>query len=150
MFRGANAINLDAKGRMMIPAKARSRLAEVCTGELVITRHLTDPCLLLYPLSTWEEVEARIDALPGTSAVNRTIKRRLIGHAAEVDMDASGRVLLPPLLREIADLEKQIILVGQGKSFEIWDEARWQSRIDQDMADEQEFEDSVAELDLVF
>lgn len=126
MFRGITAINLDPKGRMVMPTRYRERLL-AHGGQMVITIDTESPCLLLYPLAEWEIIERKLEALPSFNQVTRRIQRLLIGHATEVEMDNSGRILLPPLLREYARLEKHLMLVGQGKKFELWDETQWQS-----------------------
>ena len=130
MFRGVNTLNLDAKGRMAMPSKYREKLTAQCSGQLVVTLDLNDPCLLLYPLPVWEEIERQIVRLPNIVAQNRKLQRLLIGHASECEFDNSGRILLPPLLRERVNLEKRVTLIGQGKKFEIWDEQVWNEQRD--------------------
>lgn len=130
MFRGIHAVNLDTKGRMAIPARYRQRLHDEAHGKLVVTIDTEEHCLLIYPLSDWEAIEAKIEALPSFNQVTRRIQRLLIGHAAEVEMDGNGRILLPPLLRDYANLDKHTILLGQGKKFELWSEPHWQQRRD--------------------
>lgn len=123
-FRGINNLALDAKGRMAMPSRYRERLLEVCGGRLVVT---VDPdlCLLVYPLSEWEEIEAKLVELSSFDRRAKSIKRLLIGHATECEMDGQGRILLPTLLRDYAGLSKKIVMIGQGKKFEIWDEEAW-------------------------
>ena len=121
MFRGINFVNLDAKGRMAVPTRYRVQLSE----KLIITIDTEDKCLLLYPFSFWEEIEKKIENLPSFNQVTRRIQRLLIGHATDLEIDGSGRILLPPLLREYASLDKNIMLIGQGKKFEIWDKETW-------------------------
>lgn len=125
MFRGINAVNIDAKGRMAMPARYRERLAVESAPQLVVTIDTEETCLLLYPLSEWEIIEQKLQALPTFNKVARRIQRLLIGHATDLELDSSSRILLPPLLREYANLDKRIMLVGQGKKFEIWDEQQW-------------------------
>ncbi|KXJ57454.1 division/cell wall cluster transcriptional repressor MraZ [Neptuniibacter pectenicola] len=125
MFRGVNQINLDAKGRMAIPARYREKIAACCDGQLVATIDTEERCLLLYPLHEWEEIQAKIEALPSFNPAARRIQRLLIGHATDLDMDGNGRLLLSAPLREYAELDKKIVLLGQGQKFEIWDESRW-------------------------
>ncbi len=84
----------------------------------------------MYPLPEWEAIEEKIEALPSFNPTTRRIQRLLIGHATEVEVDANGRVLLPPPLREYARLGKKVVLIGQGKKFELWDEALWNERLD--------------------
>ena len=125
MFRGINAINLDAKGRLTMPVCYRPQLQEEGNGRLVVTIDTEERCLLLYPLTVWEEIEKKIEALPSFNQLTRRIQRLLIGHATEVELDGNGRILVPPLLREYAHFSRRVVLVGQGKKFEIWDEKVW-------------------------
>lgn len=134
MFRGINFINLDIKGRMAMPVRYRVQLQVNSKEQLVITIDTEDKCLLLYPLQIWEEIEKRIESLPSFNQVTRRIQRLLIGHATELEMDSSGRLLLPPLLREYANLEKSVMLIGQGKKFEIWDKETWTENRDKWLA----------------
>ena len=127
MFRGIHSINLDAKGRLAIPTRYREGLREDCLGQLVLTIDTDASCLLLYPLHEWETIEAKIQALPSFNQAARRIQRLLIGHATDTEMDGNGRILVSPLLRNYAELDKKIMLVGQGKKIEIWDEALWNS-----------------------
>ncbi len=125
MSRGSSHISVDAKGRMAIPTKHRDALSSDDGAALVVTISATDRCLLLYTAPDWAEVEAKLVALPTLNPQIRKLKRMLIGHADDVSMDGSGRVLLPPALREFAGISKKAVLVGQGDKYEIWDEAQW-------------------------
>ena len=128
MFRGINPINLDAKGRVALPAKYRDRVADRCDGHMVLTVHPFDRCLLLYPLADWEVIEAQVNALPNsTSRQARRLQHLMVGYATELDLDAANRLLLPAMHRDHAELDKRLILVGQGQKFEVWNEARWTS-----------------------
>jgi MraZ protein len=129
LFRGITSLNLDAKGRLSIPAKHRQRLGTYCDGKVVVTVDLLDPCLQLYPLSEWEAVERKLIALPSYNRQARYIKRQLIGHSVECELDSHGRILLPPQLRAHADLRKNITLVGQGNKFELWGTAIWERQM---------------------
>ncbi len=125
MFRGINQIQLDDKARMSVPIRYRENLKRGADHQVVITIDTEERCLLLYPLTEWEEIERKIGALPSFNRSVRRIQRLLVGHATEAELDSNGRILLPQPLREYAGLQKSIMLVGQGKKFEIWDEARW-------------------------
>ncbi len=125
MFRGITSINIDDKGRFAIPARYREVLMDQDGGKLVVTIDTQERCLLLYPVKQWEHIEKKLEVLPSFNPVTRRIQRLLIGHATELEIDKQGRVLLPPLLRDYASLEKTIMLVGQGKKFEIWGEKQW-------------------------
>lgn len=127
MFRGITALNLDDKGRIAVPTRYRENLLSNAGGELVLTIDTEAPCLLLYPLSEWELIENKLQQLPSFDPQTRRIQRLLIGHANELEMDSQGRVTIQPLLRDYADLNTntKVVLVGQGKKFEIWNEQAW-------------------------
>lgn len=128
MFRGVNGVNIDVKGRMVMPTRYREKLLQHCGGNIVLTIDTEEKCLLLYPLAAWEEIESKLAALPSFNPAARRIQRLLIGHATEVEMDSLGRLLLPTLLRDYAGLNKKAVLIGQGKKFELWDDEHWQTR----------------------
>jgi len=109
---------------MSIPTRYRDGILARSAGGLVATID-RDPCLLLYPLPDWEEMERRLMRLPGNKPAIRAYQRRIVGHAAEMEMDSHGRILISKELREFAGLEKQVMLIGQGNKFELWDEAQW-------------------------
>ena len=131
MFRGINLLQLDGKGRFAMPTRYRSQLQAPNGNQLILTIDTEEHCLLLYPLVEWEIIEQKIQALPSFHKVSRRIQRLLIGHATELELDSNGRLLVPPLLREYAGMDKQILLVGQGKKFELWSESGWHNRRDQ-------------------
>jgi MraZ protein len=133
MFRGANAINLDSKGRLTIPTRYRQSLLDDCQGQLVCTIDTSQNCLLLYPLPEWEEIELKLSKLSSTNPQERRLQRLLLGYAMEGEMDKSGRILIAPTLRQHAALDKQIMLVGQLNKFEIWDANVWQQQIFEDI-----------------
>ena len=130
LFRGASSLSLDAKGRLTMPTRYRQDIADRCDGNMIITAD-PDRCLLLYPLNEWLEIEQKIAALPTLDKQSRILQRFMIGHATDVEVDKNGRLLVPPTLRSFAELDKQVMLVGQGKKFEIWDEARWHKNTEQ-------------------
>ena len=149
-FRGVSNLNLDAKGRIVLPARYRERLAAICDSQLVVTIDTDQPCLLIYPLGEWEQIEEKIEALPSFNPTTRRIQRLLIGHATEVEVDANGRMLLSNPLRDYAQLGKKVVLIGQGKKFELWDEALWNERMQSWLGDESgdEMPTALAELTL--
>ena len=123
-YRGINNLALDAKGRMAMPSRYRERLLESCGGRLIVTVD-RDHCLLVYPLPEWEIIEAKLVDLPSLNREARLLQRLLIGYATECEMDGQGRILLPAMLRDFSGLNKKIVIIGQGKKFEIWDEQTW-------------------------
>ena len=147
VFRGATKVTLDAKGRLAIPTRYRERLAARCDGEIVMTVD-RDRCLLVYPLPDWEELERKLVRLPSLHKVARRIVRIMVGYATEVELDASGRVLVSRELRDFAGLDKQAILIGQGNKFELWDEETWNGKRDAWLGDEEDG-DLPAELESI-
>ncbi len=131
MFRGSNSVNLDVKGRMALPARHRETVVERSDGQLVITIDSRERCLLLYPLPDWDAVQQKLESLSNMKRSARLLQRLLIGHATDVELDSSGRFLIPPMLREYAGLSKKVVLLGQGNKIEVWSEQHWQARLDQ-------------------
>jgi MraZ protein len=134
VFRGANAISLDAKGRLAMPSRYRDQLVSRCAGQLIVTIDAIDPCLCVYPLPEWELIEAKLRELASFREENRRLQRLLIGNAVDIELDASGRFLVPPRLREYAKLDKRAMLVGQINKFQLWDEDAWNAVSEADMA----------------
>lgn len=117
VFQGASAINLDAKGRMSIPAKHRDALAVQCEGRLTLTKH-PEGCLLFFPRPVWETHREQIAAWPMSA---RAWQRIFLGNACDVEMDTAGRILISPELRSAVGLTRDVMLLGMGTHFEIWD-----------------------------
>lgn len=131
-FRGVAQLALDAKGRLAIPARHRDALANG-SSTLVIT---ADPsgCLLLYPIAAWEPIQATLMSFSSFDERIRVVQRLVVGHADDVEIDAAGRILVPPVLRQYAHLDKHVVLVGQGRKFELWNDAAWQTQTAQAIA----------------
>lgn len=134
MFRGANSINLDSKGRIAVPAKYRQCISESTASHMIITCDPYDNCLLIFTLEHWESTEADLQSLSNSKPLHRRLKRIMLSHATEVDMDANGRLLIPSVLRERAKLQKDVMLIGHGKTFQLWDENQWHQLVEEDMA----------------
>lgn len=131
MFRGLAACSIDEKGRVTVPSNYRKMLTEEADGKLVLTIDTEDRCLLLYPLATWLVIEEQLGKLPSLNPAARRIRRLLIGHATDLELDRQGRILLPSLLREYAGLnDKSIMMVGLGNKMAIYGESQWQLRRD--------------------
>ena len=132
-FRGVTHLSLDAKGRLAVPSRHREMLLANGNGRLVLT---ADPsrCLLVYPLHAWEPIQAKLMALSSFNEKIRNLQRLLVGHADDVELDGSGRILVPPALRGYASLDKHVVLVGQGHRFELWGHAQWQAQTAQAIA----------------
>ncbi|MGH8670195.1 MAG: division/cell wall cluster transcriptional repressor MraZ [Burkholderiales bacterium] len=128
-FHGAAVITLDAKGRVAIPTRHRTALLEGAET-LVLSAH-PEGCVLIYPESAWEPVRARVESFPSFNSQASWWKRLLLGLEEHVSPDASGRVLLSPALRLHAKLEREAMMVGQGRYFELWDSAVWSTKLGQ-------------------
>ncbi len=129
MFRGSSPLSLDSKGRLSIPSRFRKEIQECCGGQLLVTVD-NEGCLLIYPLPEWEIFEQKLMQLSGTNKAARRLQRLMTGNAEELDMDASGRILLPAHLREFANLDKRVRLVGQRNKFELWNEQTWRQMME--------------------
>lgn len=129
VFQGATQINLDAKGRMSVPTKARDPLTQGGTVKLVLTAH-PEGCLLLYPQPAWEPIRAKVMAFPSLDRQSNLWKRLLVGFAEDVEPDGAGRLLISPVLRDYAHITRQVMFVGQGSHFEIWDLEAWKAGVE--------------------
>ena len=124
MFRGGSTVKLDAKGRLALPTRYRPLISERFEGQLVLTAS-EDGCVNAYPLPVWEEIQHQLVRIPNKDPRVRVVQRMMMGHASDVEMDGNGRILVSPRLREFANLDKSVSLVGMGEKFEIWDEDTW-------------------------
>jgi len=120
VYQGVSALSLDAKGRMSIPARHRDALALQCEGRVTLTRH-PHGCLLLFPRRVWEQHREQISNWPMSA---RAWQRIFLGSASDVEMDSAGRILISPELRNVATLSREVMLLGMGSHFEIWDAAK--------------------------
>ena len=123
MFFGETAINMDAKGRLAIPTRYRELIDEHCAGRLVLTYSAFDSgALWLFPEQEWKRVRDDVMQLSTFEPSHRALQRSLVGSASSLQPDGSGRMQLPQTLRQVAALEKHIVLLGMGSRFEIWNE----------------------------
>ena len=114
---------MDAKGRLAIPTRYRELIDEHCAGRLVLTYSAFDSgALWLFPEQEWKRVRDDVMQLSTFKPSHRALQRRLVGSASAIEPDGSGRMQLPQTLRQVAGLEKHIVLLGMGARFEIWDE----------------------------
>ena len=144
MFRGVQHINLDAKGRLSVPARQRESLLDISAGSIVVSIDTQSSCLVLYPLREWERIERDIQNLPTLNPAIRRFQRLVLGYASDLDLDSNGRILLPGAVREYAHLEKRVVLVGQGNKLELWSESLWEAECEAALAAEED--DLPAEL----
>ena len=142
VFRGVQHINMDAKGRLAIPTRQRDPLMARCNGQIVVTIDTQSPCLVIYPLPEWERIEQEVQNLPGLKPAVKRFQRLVLGYATDVELDGNGRMLLPQPLRDYAQVDKKLVLVGQGNKLELWSEALWLAER------EQALQESIADAEL--
>ena len=123
MFQGASSLSLDAKGRLSVPTRHRDVLSATAAGQLTITKH-PHGCLMVFPRPEWEKFRERIAQLPMSA---QWWKRIFLGNAMDVDMDGTGRVLVSPELRQAAGLTRDVMLLGMGQHFELWDKTTYEA-----------------------
>lgn len=116
-----------------MPSRYRDELVSRSAGQLIVTVDAVDPCLSVYPLPEWELIEAKLRELPSFREENRRLQRLLIGNAVDLELDGSGRFLVPPRLRAHAHLDKRAMLVGQLNKFQLWDEDTWNKVAEDDL-----------------
>ena len=140
-FKGGPVLTLDGKGRLTVPARYRELLMSTVDGQMMVSKsHVR--CLSLFPRPVWDQFEARLNALPASAD---GLRRLYVGSATEVAIDSGSRVLLPPELREWAGLEREVVFMGMGNRFELWDRARYDAHEAQVLA-----QDMSAQLDGLF
>jgi len=134
-FSGEYECKIDAKGRMVLPAKIKAKLPEINTSELVVKRGF-EPCLVLYPQMEWKKVFSKVAGLSEFNKEYRSFQRSFLRGATEIDMDANGRILLPKTMTKFADIGKEVIVVGTGNRIEIWNPEKYDEFL---INDEDEF-----------
>lgn len=129
MFRGATQLSMDAKGRIAVPAKHRDALTSGGADEVVLTAH-PHRCLILYPKAAWAPIETKLTGLSSFNPQTSAIQRMIVGQADVLTLDGAGRLLVNAVLRKFARLEKEVMLVGQGSHFELWDLQAWDQQME--------------------
>lgn len=148
MFRGSSFHTIDSKGRIIIPARFRDIIRAGGGDGVVVTR--LDKALFAYTFDEWSKIESRILSVAETSEYMRRFRRVFIGGAFDCTCDRQGRVLIPPVLRQYAELEKEIVLVGQIAHFEVWSKEKYElevMQLEEDMKKE-EVGNEIAKLGL--
>ena len=123
MFRGRFEHIVDSKGRVSIPAKFRELLAEKYDDRLILTNF--DRCLVAYPYEGWRVLEERVSSLSMVKKEVKAFQRFFISGATECPIDKLGRILVPPTLRDYAQLERNVVFAGMLRKFEVWSKERW-------------------------
>lgn len=146
MFRGRFEHNLDQKGRLSIPSKFREVLTTNYDDRLVVTNF--DNCLWAYPAAEWAKVEEKVASLPQFKEEVKALQRVFVSAATECPVDRSGRILLPPTLREYAAIDREVILVGMINRVEIWAKERWNAVFEAALTSLSGMGDKLADLGL--
>lgn len=125
MFLGEFSHSLDDKGRLTIPAKFRDQLAP----GLVVTRSPQDRCLLVMPMEKWEEVAAKINALPLADSRSALLRRAIFSAAEDFKPDKQGRILISQRLRDYAQIQNDIVIAGVNTFIELWQPQLWDEKV---------------------
>ncbi len=147
MFRGRYEHTIDAKGRTSLPARYRDALSALGERRIILTSAL-DPCLVAYTMPEWAAFEERLAKLPQFDRAVQKLKRIYVSGAVECEVDDSGRILVPPTLREHAGLTKDVLWAGSGKYAELWDLKAWKHHFDTTDQERQDISARLAELGL--
>lgn len=148
MFQGETAITVDDKGRLAIPTAYRELVAQHCGNRLVVTYNPYEAgCLWLYPVAAWDTVRDEVNRLSMAKRVHRIMQLKLVGGATHLDVDGSGRVLLPASHRNATGIEKKAVLLGMDNKFELWSEQAHMAQIRQTIGDD-DVSDAMLELSL--
>jgi MraZ protein len=146
MFRGQFEHAIDAKGRTSLPSRFRDALTAANDLRFVLTRALPgDRCLHLYPMKAWEELEEKVAAMPQFDPNVVAFRRLYLSAAVECEVDKQGRVLIPPGLREHAELDKDVLWAGMGRTAELWAKEHWRAAQQMTEADLLTFKAAIAE-----
>ncbi|HET7127104.1 MAG TPA: division/cell wall cluster transcriptional repressor MraZ [Lysobacter sp.] len=135
MFQGETAITIDDKGRLAIPTAFRDAVAKAGNRLVLTYNPFESGCLYLYPQPVWEKVRDQVNALPRTRSVSRNLQLKLVGAAAFLEPDGSGRVSIPASHRSAVGIDKKAVLLGMGDKFELWSEQAHHAQIRQTLGD---------------
>jgi MraZ protein len=143
MFRGCFEHTIDDKGRMSIPAKFREALETTFDPPLIVTRR--KDCLVSYPWDEWRVFETRVNELPAFDRKVQKFRRFFYAPAQDCPLDKAGRILVPQTLRQFAGLERDVVLAGMGKTFEIWAKERYDEMMNETLDDYDSIEEAMGE-----
>ncbi len=146
MFRGRHEHGIDTKGRLSIPSKFREILSASFDERLIITNF--DGCLWAFPVAEWQKIEEKVASLPQFKEEVKAFQRVFISAAVEAPIDKSGRILIPPTLRDYAGILKDVVLVGMTNRIEIWSRERWTQTFDTSVKRLEMMSDKLADLGL--
>lgn len=146
MFRGQFIHTIDAKGRVSFPARFREVVVKDGDARLIVTPHPFDPCLHVYPMQEWEELERKVAELPRMNEQIVRFRRVYVSAAIECEIDKAGRLLVPPHLRDKAALEKDVLWAGMGKNMELWSKVLWDKALEIPESELPAFKNAIQEL----
>jgi MraZ protein len=146
MFRGRYEHAIDSKGRISIPSKFREILTEKYDDRLIITNF--DHCLVAFPYEEWSVLEQKVNSLSLVKKEAKTFLRFFYSSAIDCMIDKQGRLLIPQTLRDYANLQRDVILVGEGKKIEIWAKERWEEVVKRAQEEFDQISDTLASLGL--
>jgi len=144
MFRGRFVHTMDSKGRVSIPSGFRLELQRRSERAPILTN--ADQCLVLYPYEDWCDYEQQIVGRASFDPDAQAFARMMISGASECPIDAQGRILVPPVLRELARLEREAVIAGVGPRIELWDKARFDADLQKTQARFPEISSAMARL----
>lgn len=145
MFLGEYNHSIDAKGRLIVPAKFREELG----NDFIVTKGL-DGCLYIYPNKEWEEFESKLSALPMGKSDIRKMVRFFLSSATQAEIDKQGRILIPATHRQYAGIEKDVLFAGVGKKIEIWSKEKWEETATFNYEDMDEVAERMSDLGIDF
>lgn len=145
-FSGKYYFTVDTKGRIIVPAPFREIISTNYSTKLYITNAPVDQCLRIYPLEEWSKLQDKVRTKPSSDKHMKFFMRRVIGSAVEVELDKQGRVLIPASLREDANINSNVVIVGQVDRVELWDREEWDKLVDLSKIDKESMEDGLASL----
>ncbi len=143
-FSGKYYYTVDPKGRLIIPAPLRKLISDHYNSKLYVTNALFDPCLHIYPQEEWNRLEEKVRVLPKMDRDVKLFKRKVIASATECEIDKQGRILIPAALREDANINGDIAIVGQIEKIELWNRKEWDAVLDTSEIDQEAVEEKLA------
>jgi MraZ protein len=145
-FSGTYYFTVDTKGRIIIPAPFREIISTNYSTKLYVTNAPVDQCIRIYPMEEWGKLQDKVRTKPSSDKHIKFFMRRVIGSAVEVDLDKQGRILIPVALRENANINSNVVIVGQVERLELWDREEWDSLVDLSKIDKESMEEGLATL----
>jgi MraZ protein len=143
-FTGKYYYTVDPKGRIIIPSPLRKIIFDHYNTKLFAANALFDRCLHIYPQEEWSRLEEKVRSLPKMDRDVKLFKRKVIASATECELDKQGRILIPAALREDADINGDIVIVGQIEKIELWNKKEWDAVTDLSRVDQHAVEEKLA------